>query len=257
MTIAHQKDVPAFLLWVDIETTGLDPVEDLILEMAVILTRFFYPYDHVCRASFLVKCPPKAVEEALQANSFVRDMHMRTGLLSDLKNHTEQARSLSEIEEQLLDLSKDWQPAPAEDPEVIKLKRQRDEALSALQMHEAAVGLGEGVLEQVRRCYDGCEKAYREECALATDRRVVLAGSSVHFDKGFLQLAMPRFMRRVSHRIFDVSVASLLCRSLGMPRLPKPDDKSSHRAGYDVARSIEQMKMCERWIKSLDALKGV
>lgn len=70
----------------------------------------------------------------------------------------------------------------------------------------------------------------------------ILAGSSVHFDRGFLPYTIaPRF----SHRHYDVSSIKLFCESLGMPKIPKDE---AHRAQADVLESIEHARRCEQWL---------
>ena len=39
-----------------------------------------------------------------------------------------------------------------------------------------------------------------------------LAGNTVHADKGFLDVYMPRFMKHLHYRIVDVSTVKELCR---------------------------------------------
>lgn len=72
------------LLWVDVETTGLDPNKDLLLEVAVVLTdeqlrikaEFVIPIGH----------DKKAIELALAGNNYVRNMHTENGLLATISN---------------------------------------------------------------------------------------------------------------------------------------------------------------------------
>lgn len=77
------------------------------------------------------------------------------------------------------------------------------------------------------------------------DERPTLAGSSVHFDHGFLRAKMPRLAARFSHRHYDVSAVKLFCQSLGMPRLPKAE---AHRARDDVFESIDHARACAEWL---------
>lgn len=66
--------------------------------------------------------------------------------------------------------------------------------------------------------------------------REPVAGSSVHFDRGWLELHMPRLMKRFSHRCFDASTLARFARDLGF-ELPKGEP--AHRALADVRASIQ------------------
>ena len=79
------------------------------------------------------------------------------------------------------------------------------------------------------------------------DDKPTLAGSSVHFDHGFLRVHMPRLAARFSHRHYDVSAVKLFCRSLGMTKVPKAE---AHRARADILESIEHARVCAEWLRS-------
>jgi len=79
------------------------------------------------------------------------------------------------------------------------------------------------------------------------DDKPTLAGSTVHFDHGFLRAHMPRLAARFSHRHYDVSAVKLFCRSLGMPKPPKAE---AHRATADVLESVEHAKLCAEWLRT-------
>jgi oligoribonuclease len=78
------------------------------------------------------------------------------------------------------------------------------------------------------------------------DEKTVLAGSTVHFDLGFIRVHMPRLAKRLSHRCYDVSALKLFCQSLGMPKFRKAE---AHRAWADVLESVEHGKECSKWLK--------
>lgn len=82
---------------------------------------------------------------------------------------------------------------------------------------------------------------------LARDEMPILAGSSIHFDRSFLQMIMPDVMKRFSHRHYDVSSIKLFCESMGMPKLPRAQ---AHRAMADVLESIEHAKQCAEWVSA-------
>lgn len=106
---------PRYLLWLDLETTGLDPEEDDILELAYVLTEFRFPFFEVTdqragvtRASYLVSgrgarhllngtCPP-----------FIQEMHTKSGLVAALQNEKASKTSLETVNADLLTLAQDW-----------------------------------------------------------------------------------------------------------------------------------------------------
>jgi oligoribonuclease len=66
--------------------------------------------------------------------------------------------------------------------------------------------------------------------------REPIAGSSVHFDRSWLEIHMPRLMRQFSHRCFDASTLTQFARDLGV-ELPRGE--SAHRALADVRASVQ------------------
>ena len=80
------------------------------------------------------------------------------------------------------------------------------------------------------------------------DDKPTLAGSTVHFDRGFLRAYAPRFEAKLSHRHYDVSAVKLFCESLGMPRIPKAN---AHTAVADVQESIAHARQCAEWLRRL------
>ena len=78
--------------------------------------------------------------------------------------------------------------------------------------------------------------------------KMVLAGSSVHFDRGFIEKWLPKSASYLHYRNFDVSsVKQFVHYSYGVPleELPARKSESKHRAMDDIRASIDAAK----WFK--------
>lgn len=92
------------LVWVDCEMTGLDPADDELVEVAVIVTDSML---HPLAEGIDVLIKPS--DEALgQMTDFVREMHTSSGLLHQLADGV----SLEEAEKQVLEYIKSVVPNP-------------------------------------------------------------------------------------------------------------------------------------------------
>ena len=102
--MADRKITEMNILWLDIETTGLDPTMDIILEVAA--------QYYVCGQLYgEVNSPVKdrswiGIHRLM--DDYVYDMHAKTGLLHRLERN--EGKKLSAIEEDLLDLIGDDKP---------------------------------------------------------------------------------------------------------------------------------------------------
>jgi oligoribonuclease len=171
------------LLWTDLETSGLDPQKEVILEVAVRLATIERPFDTASAVDAVIglaEIPPNV-------DAYVLTMHEKNGLWAECKKSR---LSVREVEDQILAFARN---APG----------------------------------------------------TSSDERTTLAGSTAHFDLGFLRVHMPRLAAELSHRIYDVSSVKLFCRSLGMPKPPKAE---AHRAMADILESIDHAKLCARWL---------
>jgi oligoribonuclease (3'-5' exoribonuclease) len=64
-------------VWLDVETTGLDKNEDLLLEIALLV-------EERSGLHILIAPPRDLLEARLEQNPFVRDMHTKSGLLTQM-----------------------------------------------------------------------------------------------------------------------------------------------------------------------------
>lgn len=96
-----KKAVPTKLLWVDLEMTGLDPLEDVILEIAAEITDF----DFKTLASYeaIVRQPKDIVVERMQKNKWWADFpENRDQFVA--KMDSEEAKSAQTVEQELIQL---------------------------------------------------------------------------------------------------------------------------------------------------------
>lgn len=73
-----------------------------------------------------------------------------------------------------------------------------------------------------------------------------LLGNSVHFDLRFARRLFPKFAKRLSHRVIDVSAIRIFTEALG---LPYQKDEPAHRAAADVAHSIKSFERYQTWVR--------
>lgn len=92
-----------YLLWMDLESTGLSTTEDAIIEVAAVLTDT--DLNELGRYESLVRLD-EAGWERLMANDFVRTMHEGNGLLAALRDPATAASlpSVGDVEQTLLEL---------------------------------------------------------------------------------------------------------------------------------------------------------
>lgn len=157
-------------LWLDLETTGLDPATDVILEVAAVVTG----PDLIERASFEAVIQFRGEIE----REFVRRMHTASGLLDACRG----GEDLADVEAVLLEL---------------------------VGAHEWQAG------------------------------KPILAGSSVHFDRGFVRARMPEIDRVLHHRHLDVSAVRMACEDAGRKFAWRGEQR--HRAMLDITESIWNM----------------
>lgn len=159
-------------LWIDLETTGLDPDNDRIIEVGWLLSEDCVQLTQV--QSVLIT-PDKVAWELMQQDLFVQTMHTNNDLLKDME--TFGSIMVEDAEDQILESMLPW----------------RDES-----------------------------------------EIIVLAGASVHFDRGFIRTWMPRLHRRLMHRHMDVSTLRMFFDDAAFHSYGEKVRPTVHRALQDV-----------------------
>lgn len=170
------------LCWLDLEMTGLDEQNDVIIQAALIVTTAeLEPLEEFV-------CDIWQPEEALaKMKPFVREMHARTGLTERVR----QSRvDLGAAEKQLLERVTGWCTYPA-----------------------------------------------------------ILCGSSIGYDKRFIDRWMPGFAGYLSYRTVDVSSLKLLARLwYGDAGAFQKQTEGEHDALFDIRQSLAELAFYRRTI---------
>lgn len=194
------------LVWVDIETTGLNPLSDRILEIGIRVTDKYYRT--LGERSSLVYSPSAIWElrHGHSMNEVTREIHEKSGLAADL------------IQMDMVN-SSDQQ----------------------LRMN------GEGVVSSDMYYW------LTDDMGLSVGQ-YPMAGSSVHFDKRFIDQWMPKLGEFFNHRIIDTSVLRNLAEIYN-PRIfeHRPQLAAPHRPLLCLDGSIQDMKYFEQEFLLVDS----
>ncbi len=176
-------------VWLDIETTGLDPRTDHLLEVAVVATDPTAPeYTEVSATSWVIR--PSAPDWRDALDTTVLQMHTANGLLADVQSA--RAVSLEQAEADLVAwLSYFGNPAPGREP---------------------------------------------------------IAGSSPHFDAGWLAVHMPVARRYFGRRVFCASTLKRFALDHCHVQWPVDLTVAAHRALPDVRYSIATARTVARML---------
>lgn len=179
-----KKAAPTKFLWVDLEMTGLDPREDVILEVAAEITDF----DFKTLASYeaILEQPHEVVAARMQKNTWWADFPENR---DEFIKKTATGKPSAEVESELIAL----------------------------------------VEEQF-----GSEPA-------------VLAGNSIHNDRGFIRQHWPRLDLKLHYRMLDVSAWKVLMQAKYGVEFEK---KEVHRAFDDIQASIAELQHYLEWFKN-------
>lgn len=173
--------LPTKLLWIDLEMTGLDPLKDVILEVAAEVTDF----DFKTLASY--EAVIKHSDEILDnMNDWSKDQHAKSGLIERIKT---EGRTENDV------------------------------------IHEL-VGF--------------IRAQFNEEPA-------VLAGNSIHNDRGFIKQWWPEVEDLLHYRMLDVSSYKIIMQTKYGIDFKKKD---VHRAFDDIQASIAELQYYIQAMKS-------
>lgn len=175
--------VPTKLLWVDLEMTGLDPQQDLILEVAAEVTDF--EFKTLANYEAIVKQPREKVVERMQKNIW-------------------------------------WKDFPAN----------RDEFITKTATGKPSQQVEQELIKLVEEQF-GAEPA-------------VLAGNSIHNDRGFIKRWWPQLDLKLHYRMLDVSAWKVLMQGKYGVQF---DKKEVHRAFDDIQASIAELQYYLQWLK--------
>lgn len=223
------------IVWVDIETDGLNERGGHLLEVALVVTS-----DQLWELnsmSVVIK-PRISLDEVVERmDPYVRNMHTRNGLIEDVRK-TE--ISLAAAEAKLVNF---MQTLFANEP-LIPSERCLNCGLAKRQ-HVTEVDNSQFI------CADNKAFVMKMDSAI---KHTPLAGSSVEFDRRWLREHMPGFERQFSHRSLDVSVVTELAK-MWSPEVfalrPKGND-AAHRALADIHESIKYL----RWYREVQFIGG-
>jgi len=93
------------MAWLDIETTGLEPERDEILEVGIVITT--PDLEIVAEISQVVGYPSFVIRDALGDNEFVKEMHTKSGLLAEVEK---EEQWLSDVEQLMVEFSRSQVP---------------------------------------------------------------------------------------------------------------------------------------------------
>ncbi len=197
MTDHNSPSTPKYC-WLDLETTGLDPKIDVILEVAAIITdanlvEIGEPFQSLVWNGIGRQEPGPRHIELLKGNAYVSKMHTNNGLLSELD-------ALS------------W-PAPA--PERVRTSPEVVE---------------ERLIDFIR----------------LDDVKLVLAGSTIGFDRSFLKVHMPEFEKQLHYRQRDVSSDKMMFEDAIGLKFKKAE---AHRALADVRESLGHVRELQNMLR--------
>jgi oligoribonuclease len=98
-TMIDKKAIPTKLLWVDLEMTGLDPLQDVILEVAAEVTDF--NFKTLANYEAIVKQPKEVVVDRMQKNAWWADYPQNR---DEFVRNLSSAKPSEQVERELIEL---------------------------------------------------------------------------------------------------------------------------------------------------------
>jgi oligoribonuclease len=178
--------LPTRLLWVDLEMTGLNATEDVILEVAAEITDF----DFKTLASYETRVQQQRdlVVDRMQKNIW-------------------------------------WKDYPAN----------RDDFLGKLDSAKPSHQVERELMELIDEHFG--------------DEPAILAGNSIHNDRGFIKYWWPALDLKLHYRMLDVSSLKIVMQGKFGVEFEK---KELHRAFDDIQASIAELQYYLEWLKNRD-----
>lgn len=100
--MTDKNAVPSKLLWLDLEMTGLDPIKDVILEVAVEVTDF--EFKTIASYEARITQPKEIVLERMQANIWWREYPANR---DDFVQKLAEGKPIDQVEQELVSLVKE------------------------------------------------------------------------------------------------------------------------------------------------------
>jgi oligoribonuclease len=229
------------IVWCDVETTGLSPEKDHLLEVALVVT----DDDLVEQCHTSVVMQPVGISiGSVQMDKKVVDMHTKNGLLDEvraLEQSDIRGMRLHQAEQQLLNfLSGAFTTvAPVASEKCAHCGRGEKE-------HEEKVHPLSEMQLMAKLCpADGYFSCSFQAKYVPAVSQTPLAGSTIAFDRSFLRAHMPRLHEKFHYRSVDVSSLTEIAKRWA-PEVyearPKNPAGAPHRALADARESIEYLR---------------
>ena len=92
-----------YLVWVDLESSGLDEHQDPIIEIGLVVTEASPPFNEIDSMEAVVTPDPERYPDwKHRMNSYVRNMHTTNGLLNDVGGLD--SRTMESVENQIVEM---------------------------------------------------------------------------------------------------------------------------------------------------------
>jgi len=174
---------PKYVLWMDLEMTGLDPLEDRILEVGAIITD--WDFTEIASFEAVKKVGPNLIKKRMVGPFWEENAGARDALIAQ----NELGKNGRAVENELL--------------------------------------------------------AFIDE-HIGKEKKVLLAGNSIHQDRRFIVSEWPRLNDRLHYRMLDVTAWKVVFEAKYGKKFAKPE---AHRALEDIRGSIEELNYYLKKVK--------